>query len=85
MADVRGKCIPELRSRATESSTSHGTEAGRGDREEDGRGGTKGARGDSSLNKICQIRRGKIVDSLECVEEYFKINSKFDGEPMEML
>ena len=28
------------------------------------------------MNEVREVRRGKIVDSLEGVEEYFKINSE---------
>ena len=72
-------------SRATESSTPHSTEAGSGDSKEEGGGGTKGARGNSSVKKIRHVRSGKIVDGFESMEEYFKMNSVLNGEPVEML
>ena len=85
IADIRGECIPEQGSGAAESSTSHGTEAGRGDREKDRGGGAKGARGSDNVEEIRQIRRGKIVDGLEGVQKYFKINSVFYRKPVQML
>ena len=43
------------------------------------------ARGDDNGEELRQIRGGKVVDGLECVEKGFKSNSEFDREPVKLL
>lgn len=38
------------------------------------------------MEKVWQIRgRGKVMDSLKCLQKDFKFYSEFDQEPMEFL
>lgn len=47
--------------------------------------GGRGSCGRGDAKKIRYIRRGKVVDGLECIQEDFEINSEFDKEPVELL
>lgn len=77
--------MPEFGSRAADSSDSHGAEADEGHSEVDGGGGSDGVRGGGDVEEIREIRRGKIVDGLKCVQKDFEMYSEFDRKPVEML
>ena len=83
--DVRGKGVPQLGSRATESSTPHGAEAGRGNSEKGRGGGSEGTGGSGDVEEIRQVGRSKVVDRLEGEKEYLEVNSKFNREPVKLL
>ena len=48
--------------RVTKGSAPHSAEAGRGHREVDGGGGSKGTGGDVDAQEVRQVGRGEVVD-----------------------
>ena len=57
----------------------------RGEDELGGGGGPERTGGCLDMKEIVEVRRGKIVDGLECEEKDLVVDAVFNGEPMELL
>ncbi len=82
---VRREGVPELGSRAAESSAPHSNKADRENSEMDGGRGSVCASGCGNMEEVKKIWRGEIMNGFKSEEKYFVVNTVSDGESMKLL
>lgn len=85
VAEVMGKGVPELGSRAAECPAPHSDETSRRDSEVQGGGGAERAGRCGDVDEVRQVWRGEVMDSFVCEEYDFVMYAVCDREPVELL
>lgn len=85
VADVRWKRVPELGSRATESSVPRAAETMGLNREVEGGGRSEAARQGGNAEEIRKVGAGEVVNGLKSVQENFIIDAEFDRGLVKLL
>ena len=73
------------RGQTAESPAPHGDEAGGRDREVERGGRSEGTGRGGNVEEFGQVKRGKVMEGVECKQEDFEVYTEFDREPVELL